>query len=439
MIRWCRPEEIQIAADRQRQEFDADKLAELRDSIDHHGLLHPLVVRSTSSGLFLVAGERRLRAMQDLLFLGRTINCGGVSEGQSTSVPYITLGDLDPLAAEEAELDENLKRVDLTWQEQSAAESRLHSLRVAQSQGTQTIAETAKELYPDKALDYSRDLVRTSLILANHLENPEVAKAKSPKEAIKILRRQEETSRNVELAARVGGNYSSQSHTLVHTDCLEWLRRSNEDFFDVILIDPPYGINANEFGDGAGILSNNEHHYEDSEQSWLDLISELCPALFRVAKPQAHAYVFCDFDRFHVLKRYMQNAGWYVFRTPIINYKPRSGRVPLPEQGPRRQWEMCLYAIKGWKPVTAIYSDVITTVLEEAINHGAQKPVELYVDLLRRSIKPGDMVLDCFAGTGTIFPACHQLKCYATGVEISAEYYGLCVQRLKAIDDEGKN
>jgi hypothetical protein len=55
----------------------------------------------------------------------------------------------------------------------------------------------------------------------------------------------------------------------------------------------------------------------------------------------------------------MLEAGWDVFRTPLIDYKLGSGRVPRPEHGPRRQWEMCLYAIKGDKNVTGIFSDVI--------------------------------------------------------------------------------
>jgi DNA modification methylase len=86
------------------------------------------------------------------------------------------------------------------------------------------------------------------------------------------------------------------------------------------------------------------------------------------------------------------------FPNTFIVYKLGSGRVPRPEHGPRRQWEMCLYAIKGDKNVTGIFSDVIPCKLEENLSHGANKPVELYVDLLRRSIRPGDSVLDALQG-----------------------------------------
>jgi hypothetical protein len=47
---------------------------------------------------------------------GNGVRHNGVLYGEN-EVPYVTLGELSPLEAEEAELDENLKRRDLTWQE----------------------------------------------------------------------------------------------------------------------------------------------------------------------------------------------------------------------------------------------------------------------------------------------------------------------------------
>lgn len=436
---------ITISPDRQRQDFDPEALTDLANSISARGLLHAPVLRETPEGLVLVAGERRLRAMESLWAVGSGILYNGVLYPPET-VPFVTLGELDPLEAEEAELDENLKRENLSWQEEASAVARLHSLRAKQAAlvgQSHSIAATARELHPEKAegkrdgeLGAVQSEVRAQVILAQHLDNPEVASAKTSKDAFKILKRQEETTKNQELAARVGKSFNSSAHSLIHADCLEWLTDCPANVYDVILIDPPYGMGADTFGDGGGKLSNSEHTYRDSEEEWGRLFAELPAALFRVAKPQAHAYVFCDLDKFHDLKSRMEAAGWYVFRTPLIAYKPNSGRVPLPEHGPRRQYELCLYAIKGKKPVTAIYSDVIPCRLEENLGHGANKPVELYTNLLQRSVRPGDSVLDCFAGTGTIFPAAHGLKVRATGIELSAEYFGIAVKRLNALDEE---
>jgi DNA modification methylase len=155
-----------------------------------------------------------------------------------------------------------------------------------------------------------------------------------------------------------------------------------------------------------------------------------------MAKDEAHAYIFCDIDRFHELREIMQAAGWYVFRTPLINHKENSGRIPLPEHGPKRQYEILLYAIKGWKKVNGVFSDVISSSLEENLGHGAAKPIALYANLLKRSAKPGDVVFDPFAGTGTIFPAAHQFRCKAIGIEVNPEYYGIAVQRLNRLDEQ---
>lgn len=437
-------DEIIISDNRQRQEFEAESLVDLANSIAQIGLLHAPVMRQTPDGLVLVAGERRLRAMSDLWAMGGGIRHNGVDYAPNM-VPYVTLGDLSDLDAEEAELDENLKRRDLTWQEKSEAIARLHALRLRQAEligANHTVGDTARELFPDRTQDLSnsqlgsyRDEARINIILADNLSNPAIAKAKNTKDAMKILKKQEDQKKNAELAERVGRNFNSSIHQLHHTDCLVWLKNCPDNTFDVICTDPPYGMGAESFGDGAGTMGNAEHHYDDTKSSWQVLMADLCPLLYRVGKPQSHLYMFCDIDNFHELKHLLKEAGWYVFRTPLINYKPRSGRIPLPEHGPKRQWEMCLYAIKGRKPVTGVYSDVISTVLEENLTHGAQKPVELYVDLLKRSVRPGDVVLDAFAGTGTIFPAAHQLKCKAVGLEQSAEYYGIAVQRLNALDE----
>lgn len=440
-----------ILEDRQRKEFEPNALMELTESIRDNGLLHAPVVREYNDDLVLVAGERRIRAMQDLWMLGEEVRYDGhvVPEGY---IPYTTLGELSVLEAEEAELDENLKRQNLTWQEHAAAVQRLHILRgkqklerveemveagkiVAPADTKQTIAETALEVTGRSDGAY-QDSVRKEIIVAKHLHNPEVAKAKSVDEAFKILKRHEETARNIQLAADLGASFSSASHTLIQGSCLKFMAETGKRF-DVILTDPPYGMGADQFNDGGGKMTGIEHKYDDSYESWKTFMAEFCPLTYRIAKPQAHAYIFCDIDRFHELKAFMQAAGWYVFRTPFTVFKLNSGRVPLPDQGPRRQSEWLLYAIKGKKPVTHIYPDVISCTGDDNTSHGAQKPVSLFQNLLQRSVRPGDEVFDGCAGSGTIFPAAHLCKVKATGCEITPEYFAIAQSRLAKLDSAG--
>lgn len=455
----CALTSIVIKPDRQRTEFDPADLQDLRDSIEYlpgernRQLLHPPVLRKEGRDLVLVAGERRLRAITEIFaFGGSFLHNGALFTAEEGRIPYTDIGELSPLEAEEAELDENLKRVNLSWQELAQVHARLHKLRTEQVKEVQveryktgdatpipqhTVADTAKEVFGNSD-GWRQDTIRKETIVAKHLDNPAVAKAKSLDEAFKILKKEEERSKNVALGLEVGRTFNADCHQLAQANCLEWMAAQEPGQFDVILTDPPYGMGADQFGDAGGKMTGIQHHYDDSHESWQRLmfgrgtlwIESWCAQSYRLAKPQAHAYVFCDIDRFHELKQNMEFAGWDVFRTPLIVHKLNSGRVPRPQHGPRRQYEVILYAIKGDKPVTHIYPDVIPCSGDDNLGHGAQKPVELYVNLLQRSVRPGDKVLDTFAGTGTIFPAAHHFKCSATGIEQDSGSYGICVKRL---------
>lgn len=80
-----------------RKDFDPGQMAALKESLTTHGLLQPLVVRSTGSGYQLVAGERRRQAARE----------AGWAE-----IP-VRVVDLNDQQVFEAALVENLQRADL--------------------------------------------------------------------------------------------------------------------------------------------------------------------------------------------------------------------------------------------------------------------------------------------------------------------------------------
>lgn len=404
-------------------------------SIETNGLLQPIVVREVEGIFWLVAGHRRLNAVVNLVGLNTRISCGAETL-ELGSIPAISLSSLSQLAAEEAELEENIRRVDLTWEDRAAATARLLGLRKRQASEKGLAVPSLNSLAEEvrgPLTDPSREATRREVILAPFIEaGAEYLKGtKTLDEAWKAHLRQEQVTRNIALSAQVGATFGAHSHALIHQDCVTYLREAPSNTFDVILTDPPYGIGADSFGDAGGRLVSQTHGYEDSAAGWESLIRTLGPEWFRVAKEQAHLYVCCDIDGFHFARESLRAAGWNVHRTPLVNFKVDGSRVPWPQHGPQRKWELVLYAEKGRKTVTRIYSDVIETKGDDNLGHGAQKPVELYINLLKRSVRPGDSVLDCFGGTGTILPACHSLQCKATYVEQDANYYGIALGRLK--------
>lgn len=437
MLKTIAYETIVISADRQRREFLPEPLNEMVESIQKFGLFHPVVLRKVGEDFVLVSGERRLRAMQDIWALDGVLRCDEQTIAKGF-VPYVTLGDLSPIEAAEAELEENIRRISLTWQEHVTAVSKLSALRTAQA--------VAKGLPPPAVADisvevrgsaegYHQEATRREILVARHLGDPEVAGAKNLKEAFTALKRKESSDRSRDLAATVGRAFTSNSHAALNEDSLDWLTSVAAEQFDVILTDPPYGMGADEFGDAGG-RTPGEHGYKDDAESFTRILSICQTELFRIAKPEAHLYWFCDIDQFHVAREAFSAAGWWVHRTPIIWHKPAGPRLPWPENGPQRKYELILYAVKGKKKTLKIAPDLITYPADANLGHSAQKPVALFADLLARSVRPGDRVLDPFAGSGPLVVAAHNAKCYATVLEKDPAAYGLILQRLKALDNQ---
>lgn len=425
---------ITILPNRQRRDFNPNKMQEFSDGIRKRGLLHPIILREHEGKFILVAGERRLRAVTDIADLGDSIRHDGQLVPLN-SIPYTLLHELDPIAYEEAELEENTHRVDLSWQERAVAVSRLAALRTKQAaargESPPSVAAISLEVRGSSE-GIHHESTRQELIVARHLDKPEVQAAKTVKDAFKILKKAEAAERNRELGALVGKTFTADLHQAINGNSLEWMAKAETGQFDVILTDPPYGMGADEFGDSGG-MAGGTHSYDDSPEAFLAIMQDFPRESFRLAKEQAHLYLFCDVGWFGWLREKFAEAGWQVFRTPLIWYKRHGMRAPWPELGPQRKYETILYAIKGKRPILKMVGDVLDYPADAQLGHAAQKPVALYEDLLRRSCQPGDTVFDPFMGSGPIFGAAHLLKVRATGIELDQANYGIALGRLKGL------
>jgi site-specific DNA-methyltransferase (adenine-specific) len=423
---------IVVPESRDRKEFEPEALSDLCDDIALNGLQHAPVVRAENGSFVLVSGERRLRAITDLASAGVCIRHGEESIPLD-HIPVTNFGALTHRQAKIMELHENIKRKDLAWQERIEAEAQLHQERseeAAEQGKQQTYIATAEELM-GKTLRgsteqaYAITQVRTSVILAPHLKDPEVAKAANPKEALKIVQKKATEEHYRKVAQQLGSTQTTERHSLLFGKAEELMPGLLQEHFDCLLCDPPYGIGAQNFGTQV----SNEHKFDDSYEYWQKLMPKLAHEAMRFCKPQAHAYVFCDPQLFSELRAFFATAGWNVWRTPLI-WDKGTGMLPRPDHGPRRCYEAILYAIKGDKTTTGVHGDVLRYSPEKTTIHPDQKPVDLYVDLLRRSVRPGQLVIDTFAGSGTIFVAADKLQLTATGIESEQISYALSTERL---------
>lgn len=423
---------LTISPDRQRRVFNPDSLGKLAESIKSKGLLHAIVVKN--DGCTLVSGERRSRAIGLMKTMGQSYSHDGM-EIPSGHIPVVKLGELSEDDIFEAELEENIRRDNLTPQEEMLAVTKLHELRSKQNPN-QSLRDTAKEVFsiddeegkPETLIDGGRvSYIRDAQLVTKYINDPAVKKAKTRNEAVKaahkIVRREHAAELSKTFSSR---NNNKSPHVSVLGETVETLQKMPEGIVDVVCSDPPYGIGAHSFGD----MADNAHDYDDSYSTWVTLMQEVAYQSYRVCKPEAHLYMFCDWSRFNELNLYLSTAGFNVWPRPLI-WSKGNGMLAKPEYGPRYTYEVILFASKGKKKVQGVFPDVLSYKAVQNPRHAAEKPVDVYVDLLSRSILPGDHVLDMFMGSGVIFPAANKLKVRATGIEGNATAYGFAIQRLE--------
>lgn len=423
-------QQIVVPPNRQRREFDKKALLELGNSIQRNGLFHPIVVKSLEEPM-LRSGERRLRALTEFVNQPYRHNDAEIPAG---SVPVTLTGELTQAQAEEVELEENIIRVDLSWQEKSNAIARLHALRTEQKAAVgerQLFTHTAREMRGTEDIT-PNDIVnvRNATLLKPFLDDPDVVKAATEREALSIVRKKLTQTFNERLAQNFDIKKSVSPHVLHHGSCRDILPTLPSGVFDVILTDPPYGINAHKMSTMSQSETGVVHEYEDTFESADAIWRSIFDQGVRICKPSAHLYMFCDFRHWTHLHSLATRAGWNVWPTPIIWHKPTGGMLGDSSHGPRKSYEVILFAGRGDRRVTGVYLDVIVENPADSSLHAAAKPVGVYTNLLRRSVFPGDRVIDPCAGGGTIFPAANKLRCIATGIELSKVHYSAALQRL---------
>lgn len=422
-------DDIKISEDRQRKILKPSAIDDLEQSIKEVGLLQPLLITEDN---YLIAGFRRYTAMKSIFEDCKKDDRVRViwfdrDWAPSFTVPCITLSELSSTHAFEAELHENIKRVDLTWQEKAKAIARLDALRKEQSP-THTSRDTARELRasPDESLGkYSGEITRANLV-SQHLEDEDIKKSVSLDEAYKKVLKKSERVFNALLDETIGKEEESL-HRVIHGDSFKVLEELEDHQFDCIITDPPYGIGADNFGTAAKL----DHEYKDTEEYAINCLRLVMRNATALTREEAHLYIFCSIDLFFFLRNRAEKEGWWPWPTPLIWYKPSSAHAPHPDYGPKRSYECIFYAIKGGKKTNYLDSDVMRVSTVQDKEHAAEKPVELYERLLTNSCRPGDRVLDPFCGSGNIFIAGSNNNVKITGIEKNKEFYREALLRSK--------
>ena len=414
---------IRVSKERARKDFSG--IPKLMDSIRAHGLLHPLVVARTQTAegkevFDLLAGESRYRA---IVLLGWT----------EVAVQYHD--ELSTLEKKEIELEENLRRKNLDWQEEIEAMRQIDDLkRSKHGSATQgkagegwSIAKTA-ELAGVSPTQAQRQIAFAKKLQARP-ELKEAMKGMPLKVAMRVVEQREEAERVKRLAE--SGQIKLDT-TLLNLDCLEGLRDLKDSSVDLVVTDPPFGITTltEMEGKSRGTIQSYttllQPDDNSSEEEVKTLMSLLAPELSRVLKPGSHLYVFFGFELYEHLYWTFLKAGILLNRTPLIWDK---GRTTSPFRG--YEYSPCYEPIfHGFKlPQSRRLTEAGKTIIQVSPDsagdkiHPFQKPLALLCYFIQQSSNHGDLVLDPFAGSGMTLLAAKMLGRRALGYEKSKDHF----------------
>ncbi len=403
---------IIVEENRQREVKD---VKDLKDSIRRSGLLHPIVV---TRKLVLVAGERRLRSMIEL---GREL----------IAVHYID--ELSTFELKSIELEENIRRTDLTWKENCCAIADYHQLRVSASEKW-TLAETgeaiglsrshvSKTVQVARALREGNSLVNNAsgLMMASGILSKSRARAVKTEISQLDLKTKLKSPTSTPVVEEPPAKQSEIGSELIVGDFIEWVNNwtSKRRRFNFIHCDFPYGINYHKTQYRG---SPAWEKYNDSPDVYFALLRTLVDNKKKIFFPSAHLMFWFAMNYYTETVQILEDGGFRVIKFPLVWTKNNVGIIPDPERGPRRTYETALIASLGDRKVIAPVANVYGCSPDKS-GHITAKPRKMLEHFFRMFVDDLSEVLDPTCGSGTALAA--------------AKFLG--AKRLTGLDHEEEN
>jgi DNA modification methylase len=262
-----------------------------------------------------------------------------------------------------------------------------------------------------------------------------------------------------EPVTQLGDRYLLGDHVLVcgdATDLLVIQKLMGSKLADVIDIDPKYNIRL-DYNKGISTTgkyggSTNDNLSDDEYEKFLKTI--LANAL-AVTKPDAHVFCFCDQLYTGLIQKIYGELG---ISTKRICIWLKNNFNMTPQVAFNKAYEPCCYGTIGSPYLSNIHN--LTEVLNKEVapgnrtiddvidlfdiwlakrdpaasyQHPTQKPPTLHEKALRRCSRPGDIILDTCAGSGSLMVACEQLKRSCYMVELEPIFCDVIVSRYEEL------
>ena len=201
-------------------------------------------------------------------------------------------------------------------------------------------------------------------------------------------------------------------------DCMEGMKEIPDKYFDLAIVDPPYGIGASEKNSTDKKQSKNSatnsKYY--GNQKWDDNVpvKEYFEELIRVSKNQI-----------------IWGVNYYPYDFLVGGRIYWDKRVTMPTYS-NGELAYCSL-INSIKSVSITWHGMLQEDMKnkEIRIHPTQKPVALYHWLLNNYAEEGDKILDTHVGSASSLIACHDMGFEYLGFELDRDYYDMASERLK--------
>lgn len=199
--------------------------------------------------------------------------------------------------------------------------------------------------------------------------------------------------------------------TITNEDNMALMARYPDNYFDLAIVDPPYGINICYSPDGKKIVTDRKTqdglYTSIAKEKWdIKPDEKYFKELFRVSKNQV---VF--------------GANFFTEYLP-----PKQCWIVWDKMNGESSFSDCELAFTSFKTGLRIFRKTIET--KNKI-HICQKPVALYKWILDKYAKPNNKILDTHLGSGSIAIACHDYGFELTACELDKDYFDSAVKRIQ--------
>jgi ParB/RepB/Spo0J family partition protein len=411
-----------------RSRLDLGDLDELVNSFKKYGIIQSLAVatnRNVDGGApyRLLAGGRRYAAA----------TLAGIKE-----VPVkIYLEELSEMHMKSIELEENLRRKDLTFIEKCKLTREINDLQIAlYGRKISTSPDAPGHSMRDTAdmLNVSPMTVVNDIKLATAMEQfPDIdwEGCKNQSEALKVLAKFEERVVRADLSSRASELMkSSKTKKMIDSyilgDFFEKIKGVPSNSIDLVEIDPPYGI------DLPNLKKEHNSNYGDSynevdSSAYIPFIGKVLEESYRVMKDDSWLiFWFGPEPWFDIIYSLIKQSKFETRRLCGI-WTKNNGQTKHPDIYLAQAYEMFYYARKGNAVINLDKrgrSNVFSFDPVSPTNkiHPTERPVPLMEEILRTFTWEGSRIIVPFAGSGNTLRAAFNLNMFPLGYDLSKEY-----------------